>query len=401
MLVIAAACSAWTTCANAAVNFSGGAAFGMEHNTNPIELGNTEAHAFRPDGKSELDDTSMVWGANVAGVIGGDGPLRLQLRGLYSHTESRRFDRLGHDDYNVGSTLDWRASRAFDTTLSAEQFRSPIRQAEAGGEQSTQRTTTAVSGTVRVRPTSRWQVAVTPSWSRIDLPLDSAPDFEYRDTSGNVSITYSGARVSPGIMVSESRSRASGIAGATRYRQQSAWGTLNYTTPGRTSLALSVGYTERTTHVIEAVTDPSLQQSEGSDAGLSGSLSLQRKLSAKTSIDISAYRSYQQYEAGVNLSLNTGFNVGVTWTPTRRITVALKSDNMLSDIDEAPGGTALAPTGGKRKDLLRSYSVDVGYLFGKYVSVGGYVTRRIRRSEVWFEQFNSTLAGLRLSVAID
>ncbi len=86
-----------------------------------------------------------------------------------------------------------------------------------------------------------------------------------------MSITYIGAGVSPGIMVSESRSKASGIAGATRYRQQSIWGTLNYTTPGRTSLALSVGYTERTTHVIEAVTDPSLQQSEGSDAGLSGS----------------------------------------------------------------------------------------------------------------------------------
>ncbi len=62
----------------------------------------------------------------------------------------------------------------------------------------------------------------------------------------------------------------------------------------------------------------------------------------------------------MNLALNTGFNVGVSWTPTRRITVALKSDNMWSDIDEAPGGTALAPTGGKRKDLLRSYSRERG-----------------------------------------
>ena len=103
----------------------------------------------------------------------------------------------------------------------------------------------------------------------------------------------------------------------------------------------------------------------------------------------------------MNLSLNTGFNVGVTWAPTRKITVAIRSDNIWSDIDEATGGTPTAPTGGKRKDLMRVYSVNVGYLFGKYVSVGAHVTRRIRRSEVWSEQFNGTLAGLQLSVAID
>lgn len=385
----------------AAADVSAGASIGVVHNTNPIELSTIEAHAFSPNGKSDLDDTSTVWSANIGATVGEGGPLRLRLRALYSHTESRRFDRLGHDDYNVGSSVDWRPTRVFDMSLGAEQFRSPIRQADAGGTRATQRTTTTINATARLHPTPKWQFSVSPSWSRIDLPLESAPDFRYRETSASASLSYVGARLSPGLTVSQSRSSASNIGGATRYRQQTIWGTLNYTTPGRTTLGLSIGRTERTTDVLES-NDPSRPAVDGKDAGVSGALSLQRQLSVKTSVDISANRSYEQYEAGVNLALNTGFNVGVNWNPTRRIGVSLRTENVWSTIDEAPQTTPVSSTpGGKRKDMLRSYTLNVTYQVARSVSVGTYVSRRVRRSEVWFDQFNGTLFGISLAAQID
>jgi hypothetical protein len=400
-LLLAATCVAWSATATAAADFSAGASVSFEHDTNPIELGTNEAHVFDPDGKSDLDDTSRSWGANVGLILDGSGPLRLNLQALYSHTESARFDRLGHDDYSVGGSLAWKVSRAIDVSLTAEQFRAPIRQSEAGGDRATQRTTHHVASTVQVRPTPRWQLSVSPSWNRVDLPLESAPDFVYRETGGNVALSYVGGRISPGVMVSESRSRNSGIGGATKYRQQTIWGTLNYSVPNFSTLSLSVGRTKRTTDVIEATTDPDLQQAEGADSGISGSLGYQRRLSVKTSVNINGYRNFQQYDAGVNLSVNTGFSVGVNWSPTERISVAVENNNSWSTVDELPEPGAPATVPGKRKDLLRSYSVSMGYLFAKRVSVGVNVARRIRRSEVWTDQFNGTIVGLSLSAKLD
>jgi len=400
-LVFTAACVAWSAPAIAAVDLSAGASVGYEHDTNPVELSSNEAYVFAPEGKSGLDDTSRVWGARVGAILDGSGPLRFNVQALYSHTESTRFDRLGHDDYNVGGSLGWRASRAIDVSLTAEQFRAPIPQSESGGDRATQRTTHHYAGTLQMRPTNRWQISLSPSWNRVDLPLESAPDFVYREAGGNIALSYVGGRISPGLMVSESRSKNSGIGGATKYRQQTIWGTLNYSVPNFSTLSLSVGRTERSTDVIEAASDPDLQQTEGSDAGLSGSLGYQRTLSVKTSININGYRNFQQYDAGVNLSVNTGFSVSLTWSPTERMSFTLENNNSWSTVDELPEEGVPATVAGKRKDLLRSYSLSMGYRFAKRISIGANVARRIRRSEVWTDQFNGTILGLSLSAELD
>jgi hypothetical protein len=386
--------------AMAAVDLTASAAVNVEHNSNPIELSSNEAFSFAPGGKSQLDDTSRVVTATVGAGFGSNGPLHAGLQALYSHTESQRFNKLGHSDYNIGGDVAWKPGHAFDMSLTGSRSRSPIRQADATGEETTQKTTSYASSTLRLRPTEDWQLALKPSWTHVELPLAGAPNYRYRESAGSVAIGFLGAgRLVPGVELVEAKTTSSGVGGAADYRQRTVSGTLNYQTKGFSTFALSIGQTRRVTDVDETASDPTAK--DGTDSGLSGSLSYQRKLSPKTSFNISAFRAYQLYDAGLNLTVDTGFSFGVSWAATRKLTVALKSDNVWSHIDAVAGGVEVTGADGTREDMVRAYSLNLGYLAARHISVDAYATRRVRRSEVWAAQFNSTIFGLGLTAKLD
>lgn len=381
-----------------AVDLSAGAAAGIEYNSNPVEFSNTEADQFATGGKKYIDDTSLSVRANVAAKLGNEGPLVLNVQAMYNHVESKRFDALSHDEYSYLGSLDWRPGSVFDVTLAGEQFRDPIQQADAAGTEVTQKTTTNARATVRVRPTPRWQVALTPAWIRIDLPLTDAPDYSLREKNATASLTYlNPGRLAPGVEFMKSQSRNSNIGIATRYRQEVIRGTLNYQATGFSTFTFAAGHTKRTTHLVTPSSDPTVQVREGTDSTFTGTLGYQRKFSPKTTINISAFRDLQQYDAGTNTSVGTGFTAGVIWAPTPKITVALDSLSTWSTIDDLRVSGATV----QRKDLLRSYTFGMSYAFARQMSVRGYLTRRVRNSSLAIAQFNSTIAGLELTFKLD
>jgi hypothetical protein len=384
--------------AMAQVDLSAGASVGIEYNSNPVEFSTAEAASFVAGGKKYVDDQALDLTANVAAMVGSQGPFVLNVQAMYNHVESRRFDELGHDEYSYMGSLDWKPGQLVDFTLAAEQFRDPIRQADTNSQAVTQKTTTNARATVRLHPTPRLQLAVTPGWIRIDLPLQEAPDYKFRERNGTASLTYlNPGRLAPGVEYIQSRSRNSNIGLATRYRQEVIRGTLNYQATGFSLFTLTAGYTTRTTDLVTPSTDPRIQVVEGTDSAFTGTLSYQRKFSPKTTINISAFRDLQQYEAGTNTTVGTGFNAGVVWSPTRRISIGLDSQSVWSTIEDL----RVAGTTVQRKDLLRSYTVGASYAFARQLSMRGYFTRRVRNSTLSIAQFNSTIAGLELIFKID
>jgi hypothetical protein len=391
-------CALGTSMSLAAVDLSATATVGAEYNSNPIELSKGEADDFKPGGLSELDDVSSVVTAAVSAKTGANGPLRTQLQAMYSHNESRRFNKLGHSDYGLDLNVDWQPGRVFDASLVAGQIRSPIRQADVGSTETAQKTTQNARMTMRLRPTPEWQLSLTPAWNHIELPLTDAPDFRSRETIGSVGIGYLGVgRVVPGIAYDESRTRNSGIGGATRYRQHTVSGTLNFQTPGFSTFSLWLGRSSRVTHLVTPTDDPGALANAGHESAFTGRLTYQRTLSVKTAINLSLFRELQQYEAGVNTTKNTGFTTGITWLPTSRLSLTLDTTYVYSIIND------LQVTGSiiKRDDLTRSGSLGVSYRATRLVSVRTYVTHRLRNSTFRASEFSGTIAGLELSAKLD
>lgn len=382
----------------AAVDLSAGASVGASYDTNALQISSIEPPPFAASGNDHRDDITMVVGVNAAAAMGGEGPTRLQLRATYSHVESKRFNTLGHDDYSFGGDLDWRPSQAFDASLQASQNRLPLGLADVGGESATLQRTRSVQGAVRVRPTPRWQLGLAPGWTESRTPLQDADGFRFREKTGTASLEFlRSGRLVPGVLFTEARGRYSGIEDATRYRQRTVHGTLNYRVTDFSTFALTAGHTRRTTHLVEPSDDPLALAHEGSDSAFTGTLSVFRQLSVKTSITASAFRYFTQYDAGVNTTVGNGFHLGLNWLPTAKIAVSLDSSYNYQTIDDLP----IAGSTGKRDDALRSFSLAVSYAATRRVTLRTHVTRNIRRSEVWTAQFNSTVAGVQLAASID
>jgi len=394
IILAAAACVASIAPARAAADLSASATVGTEYNSNPIEISDEKAYLFSPDGIAGLDNFSKKLTATVAAKTADSGPLLLGLQGMYSHTEASRFDQLSHTDYNLDGTLDWKPGKVFDVSLEAQGYRSPITQADAGGEEVTQKTTRYGKATLRLHPTPEWQISLAPSWTHIDLPLLTAPDYTLHETARSTSLSYLGAgRFVPGLEFDQVRGVNAAIDDATRYRDRVVWGTLNYRTPGFSTLSLSLGRTQRDTSLVVPTNDPAALANVGKDSAFTGKLSYQRDLSVKTGITVSAYRDLDQYEAGVNTTRNTGFTGGVVWKPTRKISVTLDTDFVWSKINDLQVGGGII----QREDLTRSTSLAATYQVTRLVSLHPYITRSIRNSTFGSAQFNNTIAGLDLT----
>lgn len=382
----------------AAVDLVAGASVGISYDTNAVQLSSIEPPPFAESGNEHRDDITMTAGVNAAATLGREGPTQLQLNATYSHAESKRFNELGNDNYSFGGNFNWRPGRAFDLSIQAFQDRLPLGLADVGGERAALQRTRSVQGAVRLRPTPRWQFGLAPGWSESRTPLLEADEFSFTEKSGTASLEFLGAgRLVPGVLFTEARGRYAGIEDATRYRQRTVHGTLNYRVTDFSTFALTAGHTRRSTYLIEPSSDPEALAHEGSDSALTGTLSIFRQLSVKTSITASAFRYFTQYDAGVNTTQGTGFHVGLNWLPTSKITVKLDTSYNYETIEDLP----LANSTGEREDALRSFSLGVNYSATKRLTVRTHVTRNIRRSEVWSAQFNSTVVGLELATQID
>lgn len=375
----------------AAVDLSGGVSVGLDYNTNAYERSTREGPI--------VDDTSTIMTARVGAKTRGEGPLRAQLQGQYTLVDSFHIDPMDRGQHAFDGSVEWSPIRLFDISVAALHSRLPFSLADGGGERAILQTTSQAQATLRLRPTPRWQIGFTPVWNETKTPLLYAPGFMLRQNSGSVSLDFLGAtRLVPGILVTQAKGVNSGIVNATRYKTDTVQGTLNYRVTDITNFSLSLGHSRNTTSLLTPSNSPGALASEGTRSGFSGTLSIQRQLSIKTGMNIRAYRTYQQYDAGVNPAVSTGVGGGLTWAATQRLSVGLDSQYTWTTIE----GLQLGGIIGKRKDLLRTYTMSVGYIATRRFSLGIYAARRVRNSGNSFsDQYNGYNGGFTLTVAVD
>jgi hypothetical protein len=398
-IVVAMGCIWANSPANAAVDFSAGASYGIQHDTNALALASFEsAQPPSTGGNASKSDTSRQISANLSAAAG-IGSLSTGLTGSATRSEYDRYDAQSRTDYNLSGTLGWAPIRAFDMSLQASQSRTPVTQADVGGDRTVLQTSTQAQVTFRLRPTPRWQLGLTPpAWREEKTPLQTAKDFQLRERTYGATLDFLGAgKLIPGLAATESRSKNSNIANATRYRQQNFQGTLSYSATGYSKFAFGAGYSRRTTHLVEPSTDPAALELEGRQGAFTGNISYFRQLSPKTSATVSAFRSVQQYAAGVNTSLVTGFSGGINWAPTRKISTSFDTSFVWASVDALP----VAGTTVQRKDLARSFAFTISYLATRHFGMRASIARRMRNSTVWADQYNGETFGLDITARID
>jgi hypothetical protein len=399
-IVLAVTCAVDITPAMAAIDLSAGATIGVEHDSNPLEISDSQAQDFLAKGFiSSFGDIAKRLTANVAAKNGVDGPTHLQLQALATRVDYDSYTSLDHTEYSVNGNLDWKPGQVFDVSLQAYQTLAPVSQNDVGGVRVVQQTTSEAEGTLRLRPTPRWQVSLTPRWFSTDTPLPGGvSDFQLRESGGSVALDYLGVgRLVPGLVVQQLEGDYAGVEFPTRYQQRSVEVSLKYKVTDFSNFSLYAGRAERTTHLIEPTNNAYALSLEGTTKGFTGSLDYLRQLTAKTHITVGVFHEFRPYDVGVNTTVGTGFNVSVNWATTAKFSVKLDADIVRSIISDAQ----VAASFGDREDLERSYSLGVKYLATRRVSLRSYVTRHIQNSTVRSAVFDRTIAGLELTATID
>lgn len=342
----------------------------------------------------------MRYTANAGLGTAGKGPLQMRLNAQYTKVDYVSIDSLDHDEYTYSGGLDWKPVQSFDAALTASHTRTPLSFADFSGDRTILQTTTQAELTLQFRPTPRWQIGFTPpGWKKTQTPLQSAQDFELNEKSYRGTLDFLGAgRLVPGLSAMHTRGKNSGIANATRYEEDTVQGTLDYKATGFSAFTFAAGRTQRTTRLLVSATDPQAQPPATTTSGFTGSVSYRRELSVKTAFYLSAYRSFQQYDASVNPTVSTGFATGLNWKATPKFSMSVDSGFSWSDIQGLP----IAGTISDRKYLVRSYSMNARYQATQRFTLRTYFTRSIRNSgSTYSDQYNGNLAGLELSAVID
>ncbi|MEO8315997.1 MAG: hypothetical protein ABI645_14540, partial [Pseudomonadota bacterium] len=368
------------------------------HDSNVFDVSSREPTPLAASDIPNRDDRSMRYTANIAAGTGGQGPLQMHLNAQYTEVDYSAIDSLDHGQYAYSGGLEWKPVPAFDASLIASQTRAPLSFADFGGTQTVLQTTTQAELTLRVRPTPRWQIGLTPpGWRNTKTPLQSAQDFKLDEKTYRGTVGFLGAgQLVPGLSATHTRGKNSGIATATRYGEDTVQGTLDYKATGFSTFTFAAGRTQRSTRLIVPATAP--QPPATTTSGFTGSIGYRRQLSVKTAFYFNANRSFQQYDASVNPTVSTGFTTGLDWAATPKFSMSVDTSFAWSDIQDLP----IAGTISNRSYLVRSYTTNARYQMTQRFSLRTYFTRSMRNSgRTYSDQYNGNVAGLELSAKID
>lgn len=377
----------------AALNITAGVSVGTEYNTNAFDLNHFETP---PNGDTDRGDFSKRLSANfgVEFVGAKDGPVKMELRGSLINADFGRFDTISRRDHDLTGRLEWKPNKLFDVALEAAHEREPVELADVGGTDATQQTGRRVQGTLGLGFIPNWRLALTPLWREVSTPLLDAPNYTFTERSGTAALQFLGiGRLMPGVSFTQSHGRYTRVETPSRYDQHSIQGTLNYAATAASTFSLSIGRDSRTTRVMGRPGDVEVLIREFQTNALTGSLGLHRQLTAKTGFNITAYRRFDLYDAGVNTTVNTGLTSGINWAATPKLSATVDAGLEFSNIELPQFGS----TSSERKDLVRTFSMALTYQVARRVTLRSYVIRRVRNSEAWSAQFNNSIAGLELT----
>jgi hypothetical protein len=386
--------------ARSATHFEPFATVSFTHNSNVFSRPNDEP-PFAVDGNTALGDSIRTY--LVGATADFDWGLnRLLLSAAGSHIDYNRFTVLNHNESSFAGTFDWYPNPIIDGDLMYSQKRSMSPLADSLAETLEVQTEKIGSGTMRIHVTPRWRLDLEPTWHQLQSPLQSFPDFGYRESGGAVSINYVGIKkLVAGLQERYVTGSYHGIVNATKYHQETTELTAHYAVSGFSSFDGEVGYTRRTSSLVNP------EGSLGAGAGLgeflgaissyTGSLGFHRQLSVKTGVTLRIFRSVDSYVAGANSQLSSGAEANLKWEPDIRFSVSLRYRIVTQSIE----GALAISNFQVRTDHDHVAGLDIEYRALRWLTLRPYVQREVRSSNIHEASYNSSIVGIDLTARLN
>ena len=348
-------------------------------------------------GISNYGDLMEVVTAGAKTVVGwSQEQWTLGLEG--SHDNYDRFTLLDHNEYKLGTALDWRADQVLSGTLSYDQTHVMAPLIDTFATQLLMNTDKLGQAAFRVLFAPEWRLDLTPRYHELDSPLPGYPDFALDEGAGEAALNFLGiSRLSAGLRYEYAEGEFHDIIDATRYHQGTQGITVDYQVTGLSAFTLQAGYTSRDSFLAGPTTASSAAAAElagvaGRTSGVTGSIGYRREISAKTHIRLDLDRAVQSFVAGANSDVVTGGTAEIDWDPDAMFTVQMR---YAAEQDSIRGPLLLEDITG-RSDHLQTTSLDIIYHFKRQLDIHPYVSYARRSSTYYLANYSATTIGIEI-----
>jgi hypothetical protein len=314
-----------------------------------------------------------------------------------ANAEGRRFQFqdftiLDHDEYLVHGGLKWKLGGIFDGLLDYSRERSQVSYLNFNAvatefEQLYLQVQDIATASANIQISPEWRLENQGKINNLDSPRPNYPNLTLREDSVDEGFKYTGfANLSAGVVAEYLDGRfTSGneFLVTPRYHQVSADLAADYSLSGLSVFHGAVGYTKR-----------DLEQA-GTISGLTGLISYERDLTAKTSVLAKLSRALNVYYSGAAPEIDTIGELDIVWQATSKIGLLAGYQWQHSDIGATDIVGYVAPS---RVDRLQTPSASAKYQVLEWLSLRPYVQFQSRQSSIRDYEFIGNTYGVEVEV---
>ncbi len=355
-----------------------------EHDSNVFRVENSSiAQAFYGD--PTLADTDFRY------VAGMDGTYLWSLQKFSATVEGREIDFdhfkfLNHSEYLGDLKWDWKVSNVLDGLIEARQEHKAAYFADSDSPYLEVDTDRNITGKLNFIFRTDYRLETGVNFRTYEAPLQFYPLFVDRENGTHLGLSYLGiTNLSYGFAVDHIDGSYTHAPGVGPYTQTTESLRMTYVINGLQSLSGSLGYTKRD------------QTDEQNLSAVTGQLKYVRQLTGKTSVTVQFVRAINSYIASAGSEIDTSGTVSAQWQATYKLGVNLSYTYQTSSYIGQVIASSVNPGASDigRVDHLPSEMLTLVYQPFSRLQIKGYVDAQSRRSNVDFDRFHDTTAGIQ------
>ncbi len=316
------------------------------------------------------------------------------LQEFFANAEGRRvdyadFSELNHNEYTLDGGLRWKLASVLDGVFEYDRARTQVSYLlfNATAISYTQlylQVQSVGNANINLQLSPEWRLETQGKINELDSPRPGYPNLTVQEDSVTEGLKYVGfANLSAGLVAGylDGRFTSGEFLVTPKYRQYSGSLAADYSLSGLSLFHGAVGYTNR-----------DLEQA-GKVSALTGVISYERDLTAKTSVNVTLIRALNIYVTAAAPEIDTSAEFDALWKPTAKIGVSVGYQYMHSSIGATDIIDVVAPA---RTDRLQTPNLQVKYQALDWLSLRPYMQYRSRQSSFTVYSFSGVQYGIEL-----
>lgn len=356
-----------------------------EYHSNLLAL-RDRAQGLEQNGDDELSDLVM------RAVAGLDSTLALDELSLRGNLEARQvyfghYDALDHSEYLLDVTLGGLLPRDLIGEIAYRQERRMAAFSDRDSGALAIELERVLSAQLAHDLSDDWHLQAAARGRRLESPLPAAPGFRTEEAGIELAVQRGAEhRITWGLRSGYTGGRFADHPAGGEFRQYSVALTADHDVPDLYRIGAQLGYTQRED-----------EAGSGRDrSGVTGVLAYERIVSAKTRIEVQAFRRIRSFIAGPASEQETGADLEVSWQPTLKVGLTGAFQWTHSAFEDSPMPSSFR----SRSDRHQIVALMLSYEALPWLVVRPYLYGRLRDSNRADQDFDGTMVGIGLQARL-